>query len=168
MAPGSTQGRTPGKRGPPQTGWWLLLLFSCSVLSESFVTPWTLAHQAPLSMGILQAKYWSGLPCPPPGNLPDPGIEPASPALAETDEFFTTEPPGKHPLPPDRIGLNYCPKPPIQRPIPTPPPDLRWAQRCGWRSGAKTRRIGLLPSLGEKERRALSEWGGIWSASSSS
>ena len=46
-----------------------------------FATPWTVAHQAPLSMGILQAGYWRGLPCPPPGDLPNPGIEPRSPAL---------------------------------------------------------------------------------------
>ena len=43
--------------------------------------------------GVLQAKYWSGLPCPPPGELPNPGIELESPALA--GGFFTTEPPGK-------------------------------------------------------------------------
>ena len=48
--------------------------------------------QAPLSMGFPRLKHWSGLPFPSPGNLPDPGIEPASPALA--GRFFTTEPPG--------------------------------------------------------------------------
>ena len=55
------------------------------------VTPWTLAHQVPLSMGFSRQEYWSGLPCPPPGDLPNPGIEPmslTSPALA--GEFFTT------------------------------------------------------------------------------
>ena len=53
------------------------------------VTPWTVAHQAPLSMGFSRQEYWSGLPCPPPGDLPDPGIETVSltsPALAG---FFT-------------------------------------------------------------------------------
>ena len=64
--------------------------FSCVQL---FATPWIIALQAPLSMGFSQQEYWSGLPCPPPGDLPDPGIEPASPALA--GGFFTTEPPGK-------------------------------------------------------------------------
>ena len=49
-----------------------------------FVTPWTVAHQAPLSMGFSRQEYWSGLPFPPPGGLPDPGIKPRSPAL-ETD-----------------------------------------------------------------------------------
>ena len=42
---------------------------------------WTVAHHTPLSMGFSRQEYWSGLPCPPPGDLPDPGIEPASPAL---------------------------------------------------------------------------------------
>ena len=53
-----------------------------------FVTPWTVAHQAPLSMGFSRQEYWSGLPCPPLGNLPDPGIEPTSPAL-QADSLFT-------------------------------------------------------------------------------
>ena len=55
------------------------------------VTIWTVAHQAPLSMEFSRQEYWSGLPCPPPGDLPDPGIEPKSlmsPALAGA--FFTT------------------------------------------------------------------------------
>ena len=63
-----------------------------SVMSNS-ATPWTIAHQAPLPMGFLRQKYWSGLPFPPPGDLPDPGIDSPSPAL--TTGFFTTEPPGK-------------------------------------------------------------------------
>ena len=53
--------------------------------------PWAVAHQAPLSMGFSRQEYWNGLPCPPPGDLPNPGIESASlmsPAMA--DEFFTT------------------------------------------------------------------------------
>ena len=51
------------------------------------------AHQAPLFMGFPRQEYWSGLPLPSPGDLPDPGIEPTYPALA--GELFTTEPPGK-------------------------------------------------------------------------
>ena len=47
-----------------------------SVVSSSFVTPWTVAHQAPLSMGLSRQDYWSGLPFPSPGDLPDPGIKP--------------------------------------------------------------------------------------------
>ena len=66
-----------------------------SVTSNS-ATPWTVAHQAPLSMGFFRQEYWSGLPCPPPGDLPNPGTEPmslASPTLV--GGFFTTEPPRK-------------------------------------------------------------------------
>ena len=58
-----------------------------------FATLWTAAHQAPLSMEFPRQEYWSRLPFPPPEDLPDPGIEPTSPALAGT--FFTTEPAGK-------------------------------------------------------------------------
>ena len=46
-----------------------------------FATPWTIAHQVPLSMGFSRQEYWSGLPFPSPGNIPDPEIEPGSPAL---------------------------------------------------------------------------------------
>ena len=60
---------------------------------QLFVTPWTVAHQAPLFMGFPRQEYWSGLPCPIPGHLPDPGIEPASPeAPVLAARFFTTEP----------------------------------------------------------------------------
>ena len=48
---------------------------------QLFVTLWTVAHRAPLSMGFPRQEYWSGLPFPPPGDLPHPGIEPKSPAL---------------------------------------------------------------------------------------
>ena len=51
-----------------------------SVMSSS-ATPWSVAHQTPLSMGFSRQEYWSGLPFPPPGDLSDPGIEPVSPAL---------------------------------------------------------------------------------------
>ena len=57
---------------------------------QLFATPWAVARQAPLSVEFSGQEYWSGLPCPPPGNLPDPGIEPVSltsPALA--GGFFT-------------------------------------------------------------------------------
>ena len=53
-----------------------------SVMSDS-VTPWTIASQAPLSMGFSRQEYWSGLPCPPPRDFPDPGIQPASPVSPE-------------------------------------------------------------------------------------
>ena len=58
-----------------------------------FVTPWTVAHQAPPSMGFSGQEYWSGLPFPSPGDLPDPGIEPRSPSLQA--DALTSEPPGK-------------------------------------------------------------------------
>ena len=57
------------------------------------MTPWTVAYQAPLSMGFSGQEYWSGLPFPSPGDLPDPGIEPEFPAL-EADAL-TSEPPGE-------------------------------------------------------------------------
>ena len=58
---------------------------------QLFVTLWTVAHQAPVSSEFSRQEYWSGLPCPPPGDLPDPGIEHTSlmsPTLA--DGFFTS------------------------------------------------------------------------------
>ena len=58
-----------------------------------FATPWAIACWAPLSVRFPRQEYWGGLPFPPLGDLPDPGIEPVSTALA--DGFFTTEPPGK-------------------------------------------------------------------------
>ena len=61
--------------------------------AQLFVTPWTAARQAPLSMGLPRQEYWSGLPFLSLGDLPDPGIEPTSPALA--GGFFTREPAGK-------------------------------------------------------------------------
>ena len=58
-----------------------------------FATPWTVAHQAPPSMGFSRQEYWSGLPFPSPGDLPNPGIEPGSSAL-EADAL-TSEPPNE-------------------------------------------------------------------------
>ena len=56
-------------------------VLSYSAASWLFVTPWIVVHQAPLFMGFFRQEYWSELPFPPGGDLPDPGIEPASPAL---------------------------------------------------------------------------------------
>ena len=58
-----------------------------------FVTPWIVAYQASPSMGFFRQEYWSGLPFPSPGNLPDPRIEPGSPALQA--DTLLSEPPGK-------------------------------------------------------------------------
>ena len=55
---------------------------SCSVASDSFMTAWTVARQPPQSMGLFWQEYWGGLPFPPTGDLPDPGIEPESPVAA--------------------------------------------------------------------------------------
>ena len=57
-----------------------------------FATPWTIAYQAPPSMGFSRQEYWSGLPFPPPGDLPNPGIQPGSPAFQA--HALTSEPPG--------------------------------------------------------------------------
>ena len=74
---------------------------------SDFVTPWTVAYQAPLSMGFPRRKYWNGLPFPSPGDLPDQGIKPLSLALASLPSespgrplalaggILTTESPGK-------------------------------------------------------------------------
>ena len=69
-----------------------VLVFSCSFMSDS-ETLWTVAFQGPLSMGFSRQEYWSGLPFSSPGNLPDPGIEPVSPALQA--DSLPVEPPGK-------------------------------------------------------------------------
>ena len=75
------------KRGPCQIQIWILALLyylANEVKSLShvqlFATPWTVAHQAPPSMKFSRQEYWSGLPFPPPGVLPEPGVEPKSPA----------------------------------------------------------------------------------------
>ena len=67
----------------------------------------TIALQAPLCIGFRRQEYWSGLPFPPPEDLPDPGIEPESPAL--TGKFFTTEPPGKPLLTGPPSNLKHSP-----------------------------------------------------------
>ena len=74
-------------------------MFSDSVLSKScnqvqlFATSWAVARQAPLSMGFPRQECWSGMPFPPPGDLPNPGIEPESPvAPALAGRFLTTKP----------------------------------------------------------------------------
>ena len=76
-------------------------VFSRQDISDS-VTPWTIAHQTPLSMGFSRQERWSGLPCLPLGDLPDPGIEPGSPAL-QTD-CLLSEPPAKQGMVPSFLG----------------------------------------------------------------
>ena len=72
-------------------GVYVLSRFSHVLL---FVTLWTVARQAPLSMGFSRQEYWNGLPFPPPGDLPDPRIEPMTPTLQASS--FLSEPAGKH------------------------------------------------------------------------
>ena len=76
--------------------WDICLLCSHKVMSDSFATLWTVALQAFLSIGFPGKEHWSGLPFPPPWDLPDQGTEPmslVSPVFV--GGFFTTEPPGK-------------------------------------------------------------------------
>ena len=61
--------------------------------TEQLATPWTVAYQPPPSMGFSRQEYWSGFPFPSPGDLPNPGIEPGSPAFQA--DALTSEPPGK-------------------------------------------------------------------------
>ena len=69
------------------------LSLEASNFIQDLATPWTVAYQASLSMGFSRQEYWSGLPFPSPGDLPDPGIEPESPALQA--DALPSEPPGK-------------------------------------------------------------------------
>ena len=119
----------------------------CSVVSNS-LRPMNsrssrVGPQAPLSMGLHRQEYWTGLPFPPPGDLPNPGVERMSPALASG--FFTTEPP-ESPCKPQE-GLEtawsqqwsvsqvvYSPSLPARQPgaeakVPAFRKELRWAQR---------------------------------------
>ena len=100
--------------GGAHSMWGISSLYSVPQSCLTLVTLWTVAYQAPLSMGLLWKEYWRRLPFPPPGDLPNPGTEPTTlvvPALA--GGFFITEPPGK---PKDQIHvpcvarqvLNHC------------------------------------------------------------
>ena len=74
--------------------WWISMWrwFNHQVMFDSCLTPQTVAHQAPLSMGFSRQEQWSGLSCPSPGDCPKPGIKPGSAQLA--GGFFTAEPSG--------------------------------------------------------------------------
>ena len=71
----------------------LIQILHLAQLCPTLCDLWTVAHQAPLSMGFSRQEYWSGLPFPSPGDLPDPGIEPSSPTLQA--DALTSAPPGK-------------------------------------------------------------------------
>ena len=81
---------------------------------QLFATLWTVAHQAPPPMGFSRQEYWSGLPFSSPGDLPDPRIEPRSPALQA--DALTSEPPGKQPIS-ERDGNTRPPDLPLEKPI---------------------------------------------------
>ena len=87
--------RAPSRCLGPRSGYGQMGGFPLrlSLYCLAFVTPWTEGHQAPLSMGFSRQEYWSGLPVPSPGDLPNPGTEPTSSALA--GRFFTSEPSAK-------------------------------------------------------------------------
>ena len=89
-------------------------MLSCSVLSNS-VTPWTVAHKAPLSVGFSRQEYWRGLPFPMPGDLPNPGIVPRSSTLQAG--ALPSEPPGNQLY----VYIYALPlRPPSYPPHPTP------------------------------------------------
>ena len=78
-----------------------------------FATPWTVVHQAPLSVGVSRQEYWRGLPCPPPGDLPDPGIEPTflmSPALAVTRTWYNLHKSNLHWVPESDAACIFWPR----------------------------------------------------------
>ena len=73
-----------------------MCVLSCLSHVQLFVTSWTVAHQAPLSMRFSRQKYWSGLSCPSPGDIPHPGAEPTAPVSTTLQaDSLPTEPPGK-------------------------------------------------------------------------
>ena len=92
----ATHSSTLAWRIPWTEPWWAMVYGVTEWLSRVllFATPWTVAYQAPWSMGFSRQEYWSGLPFPSPGDLPNPGIEPRSPVL-QTDAL-PSEPLGKH------------------------------------------------------------------------
>ena len=100
-------------------------VWSVVQLCLTLCDPMTVARQAPLSMGFSRQEYWSGLPCPPPGDLPDPGIEPASPVLAA--RFFATELPGKPSLTAKRETLKKARVALVPPRVP-PPVDSAYAR----------------------------------------
>ena len=116
--PGKTRCETPLPRKPLHRLYRSLASPCARLLSRFnhvrlFATPWTVACQAPLSMGFSRQEHWSGLPCPPPGNLPNPGIEPSSlmsPALV--GRFFTTSATWEAPAPVHRTATQPWTSPP--------------------------------------------------------
>ena len=94
---------------------------------QFFATPWTVAYQAPPSIEFSRQEYWSGLPFPSPGDLPDPGIKPRSPTLQE--DALPSEPPGKSKMLVAWSHQTLC-----------DPMDCRFL--CPWDSLGKNTRVG--------------------------
>ena len=117
-------------------------LLSCVQL---FATPWTVAYQAPPSMGFFRQEYWSGLPFPSPGDLPDPGIEPRSPAVQA--DALTSEPPGN----PYSYHQDIPISPILRCPLLYP---SYLAQLCSSQ--------GYFPGTGERRRISHQETTGCW------
>ena len=99
-----------------------------------FATLWTVAHQAPLSIGFSREEYWSGLPFPSPGDLPDPGIEPRSPALQA--DALPSEPPRKPEFGKEETKCETLGHPPHLHLR-----DMGWA--VGWETGKKLSSIKI-------------------------
>ena len=115
---------------------WCLVTKLCLILA----TPWTAACQAPLSMGFPRQEYWSGLPFPSPGDLPNPGTEPVSPALA--GRFITNESPRMPCLLTERMN---------EQP--------RWeCPACDWMWNAATQKSGLDCRWRYQGRQQEAEW----------
>ena len=106
-----------------------------------FVTLWPVACQAPLSTGLSRQEYWSGLPGPPPGDLPDPGIKPRSPALQA--DSFTAEPPGK----PVRDYCSALKRNGIQTHATTPQIDEPWKTMLSKRSHSPKDKYRTIPLI---------------------
>ena len=86
-------------------------------------TPWAVAQQAPLPLGFSRQEYWSGLPFPPPGDLPDPGIEPRPPVCPALQvDSFRLRPPGRRPLSRAPSYAEPLPLEPSWAPLPLTPP----------------------------------------------
>ena len=130
-------------------------------------TPWTIAHQAPLSIGFSRKEYWSGLPYPPPGDLPHPGIEPRSPAW--TGRFFTTETPGK----PRRMRWGSSKKEqckcsgqrkqPVQRPCGGQEQvSFKNLQEGSWCQGRQQGFFSKATQMKTSGTRILSKWVTLW------
>ena len=119
--------------------WFLCCCLASKLYPTLFATPWTVARQAPLSVGFPRQAYWSGLPFPSPGDLPDPGIKPEYSALA--GGFFTAEPWGK---PINQLYLNI-----MEKEIATHSHILAW--EIPW-----TEESGGLQSMGSQ--RAARDW----------